>query len=123
MLTAQRLTPKDVEDYGICIEDYIVKPVTSEDLNDAITHVFARRQMIREKIAAAKGAGIDRNELCECARLTRVVDVNKRLWDLLVKTYPLDADTSGSRKRDSTCHKEHGTENPGSGATARTNPA
>jgi CheY-like chemotaxis protein len=90
MLTALRLTPKDVEDYGICIEDYVVKPVTTQDLNDAITHVFARRQMIKEKIAAANGAGIDRNELCECARLTRVVDVNKRLWNLLVKTYNLE---------------------------------
>lgn len=94
MLTGQRLTPKDVEDYGIYIEDYVVKPATSDDLNDAITHVFSRRQMIREKIAAAKGAAIDRNELCECARLTRVVDVNKRLWNLLIKTYPPDADTT-----------------------------
>jgi len=91
MLTGQRLTPKDVENYGICIEDYVMKSATSEDLNDAITHVFARRQMINEKIAAAKGAGIDRNELCECARLTRTVDVNKRLWGLLVKTYTQEA--------------------------------
>jgi hypothetical protein len=50
--------------------------------------------MINEKIAAAKGAGIDRNELCECARLTRVVDVNKRLWNLLVKTYLHNNDTT-----------------------------
>jgi two-component system, OmpR family, response regulator len=90
MLTARKLIPKDVEDYGIFIEDYIVKPVTSHGLDDAITHVFARQQMIREKIAEVKSAGIDRDELCECARLTRVVDVNKRLWDLLVKTYDLD---------------------------------
>jgi two-component system, OmpR family, response regulator len=90
MLTARKLMPSDVEDFGICIEDYIVKPVTLRDLNDAVTHVFARQQMIREKIAAAKGAGIDRNELCECARLTRVVDVNKRLWDLLVRTYHME---------------------------------
>jgi len=95
MLTAKRLTPKDVEDYGICIEDYVVKPVTPQDLTDAITHVFARRQMIRERIAAAKGAGINRSELCECARLTRVVDVNKRLWDLLVKTYDLEEGAAG----------------------------
>jgi hypothetical protein len=52
--------------------------------------------MIREKIAAAKGAAIDRNELCECARLTRVVDVNKRLWALLVRTYHPDTDTTVS---------------------------
>jgi hypothetical protein len=51
--------------------------------------------MIQEKIAAAKGAPVDRNELCECARLTRVVDVNKRLWDLLVKTYNLEGGTPG----------------------------
>jgi CheY-like chemotaxis protein len=93
MLTGLRLTPKDVEDYSICLEDYVMKPVTSHDLNDAIMHVFARRQMIEEKIAAAKRAGIDRNELCECARLTRVVDVNKRLWNLLVKTYHPGTDT------------------------------
>jgi two-component system, OmpR family, response regulator len=87
MLTARKLIPKDVEDYGIFIEDYIVKPVTSQGLADAIMYAFARQQIIEEKIAAAKGAGIPRNELCECVRLTRVVDVNKRLWDLLVKTY------------------------------------
>jgi len=91
MLTAQQLLPKDVEEYGICIEDYIVKPVSSKDLTNAITHVFARQQMIREKIAAAREAGIDRNYLYEAARLTRVVDVNKRLWDLLVRTYGPDA--------------------------------
>jgi CheY-like chemotaxis protein len=90
MLTARKLMPSDVEEFGICIEDYIVKPVTLRDLNDAIMHVFARQQMIKEKIAAAKGSGIDRNELCECARLTRVVDVNRRLWDLLVRTYHVE---------------------------------
>lgn len=95
MLTALQLTPKDVENYGICIEDYVVKPVTLQDLKDAITHVFARQKMIKEKIAAANGAGIDRKELCECARLTRVVDVNKRLWDLLVKTYNLEERMKG----------------------------
>jgi CheY-like chemotaxis protein len=90
MLTAWKLTPEDVEQYGICIEDYIMKPVTYESLKEAIMHVFARRQLIEEKIAAAKEAGIDRNELCECARLIRVVDVNKRLWDTLVRSYNLD---------------------------------
>jgi len=86
MLTARRLTPKDVEDYAICIEDYIVKPVTPQNLKDAISHVFTRQLMIREQIEGIKGAGIDREELCECARLTRVVDVNKRLWETLVRT-------------------------------------
>jgi len=95
MLTAHELMPKDVEDYGICIEDYLIKPATLRELNDAITHVFERRQMIKEKIAAVKGAGIDRNELCECARLTRVVDVNKRLWNHLVSTYNLEAGIHG----------------------------
>jgi two-component system OmpR family response regulator len=87
MLTARKLVPKDVEDYGIFIEDYIMKPVTSRGLADAIAYSFARQQVIEKKIAAVKAAGLSRNELCECARLTRVVDVNKRLWDLLVKTY------------------------------------
>lgn len=87
MLTALKLTPKDVLDYGIFIEDYVMKPVTQQGLSDAIMHVFARRQLIEEQIAAAKSAGIDRDELCEHARLTRIVDVNKRLWDLLVRTY------------------------------------
>jgi DNA-binding response OmpR family regulator len=91
MLTARKLIPKDVEEYGIFIDDYIMKPVTTQGLNDAITHVFSRQQMIREKIAAAKGAAINRDLLCEDARLTKVVDVNKRLWDLLVKTYDLES--------------------------------
>jgi two-component system OmpR family response regulator len=90
MLTAQKITPGDVKNYGVCIEDYVEKPVSFEDLNSAIAHVFERRQSIKDKIAIAKGAGVDRDELCECARLTRTVDVNKRLWDLLVNTYDLD---------------------------------
>ena len=95
MLTGHDLMPKDFENYGVCIEDYLVKPVSLRELNDAITHVFSRRQLIREEIAAARGAGIDRNELCECARLTRVVDVNKRLWNQLVSTYHLEAGIHG----------------------------
>jgi len=95
MLTAKPLTPKDVLDYNICIEDYIMKPVGLQDLNDAIIRVFDRRRMIQEQIAAAKGTRIDRKEICECARLTRVVDVNKRLWNLLVKTYNLEGGTPG----------------------------
>lgn len=90
MLTAQKITCGDVKDYGVCIEDYVEKPVSLKDLNSAIAHVFERRQSIKEKIAIAKGAGVDRDELCECARLTRTVDVNKRLWDLLVNTYDPD---------------------------------
>lgn len=95
MLTAWKLTPQDVEEYGICIEDYIMKPVTYQGLKEAIMHVFTRRQLISEKIARAKGTGIDRNELCECARLIRVVDVNKRLWDLLVNSYNQDEKING----------------------------
>ncbi|MFA6332884.1 MAG: two-component system response regulator, partial [Methanoregula sp.] len=87
--------PQDVEEYGICIEDYIMKPVTYQSLKEAIMHVFTRRQLISEKIARAKGTGIDRNELCECARLIRVVDVNKRLWDLLVHSYNQDEKING----------------------------
>ena len=91
MLTGHELTPRDVENYGICIEDFLQKPVTSGELSDAITHVFAREQRIKEEIAAAKDAGIDMDELCECARLARVVDVNKRLWNVLVSTYGREA--------------------------------
>jgi CheY-like chemotaxis protein len=128
MLTSRCLTPKDVEDYAICIEDYIVKPVTMQGLKDAISHVFARQQMIHEKIALVKGTGINRNELCECARLTRVVDVNKRLWDQLVRTYTMDEGTDGvenemtraikntKRKiRDQECRLEQIRRNLGSG--------
>ena len=95
MLTARKLIPKDVEDYGIFIEDYIVKPVTDKSLKDAVMHVFARQQMIDEKIAAANGACINQNELQEWAHLIRVVDVNKRLWDLLVKTYNMETEAMG----------------------------
>lgn len=90
MLTALRLTPKDVENYGIFIEDYVMKPVTEENLKDAIIHIFARREIIKEQIAVATGAGADRDKVCEFARLTRIVDVNKRLHDLLIKTYDLE---------------------------------
>ena len=42
MLTAKQLTPTEAEEYGIFIEDYVLKPITHRELYDAIEHVLGR---------------------------------------------------------------------------------
>ena len=40
MLTAKQLTPSEAQEYGIYIEDYIMKPITHRELYDAIENLL-----------------------------------------------------------------------------------
>ena len=40
MLTAKQLSPAEAQEYGIFIEDYVLKPITHRELYDAIEHVL-----------------------------------------------------------------------------------
>ncbi len=90
MLTAKQLTPNEAQEYGIYIEDYVLKPITHRELYDAIEHVLKRRQSIKSDIETAKESGFDPEIISEYARLSKSIDVNKRLMKILETTYNFD---------------------------------
>jgi two-component system OmpR family response regulator len=90
MLTAKQLTPAEAQEYGIYIEDYVLKPITHRELYDAIEHVLNRRQTIKSDTETAKQSGFDAEIITEYARLSKSIDVNKRLMKILETTYNFD---------------------------------
>ena len=90
MLTAKQLTPTEAQEYGIYIEDYVLKPITHRELYDAIEHVLKRQQSIKSDIDLAKQSGFDAEIISEYARLSKSIDVNKRLMKILETTYNFD---------------------------------
>jgi CheY-like chemotaxis protein len=87
MLTAKQLTPTEAQEYGIFIEDYVLKPITHRELYDAIEHVLSRRQTIRSDMDRARESGFDSEMVNEYAQLSKSIDVNKRLMKILETTY------------------------------------
>jgi CheY-like chemotaxis protein len=69
MLTAKQLTPAEAQEYGIYIEDYVLKPITHRELYDAIEHVLNRRQSIKSDMDLARKSGFDGEIISEYARL------------------------------------------------------
>jgi two-component system OmpR family response regulator len=87
MLTAKQLTPDEAQEYGIYIEDYIMKPTTHRQLYEAIDYVLKRRAKIQEEVVKAKQAGTEQALIEEYERLSKSVDVSKRLLKILEATY------------------------------------
>ncbi|KUG20212.1 MAG: response regulator [Methanomicrobiaceae archaeon] len=87
MLTAKPLTPEEANEYGVYIADYILKPTTHHQLYDAIEHVLEHRHSISADIERAKSAGVDQRTIDEYERLSKSIDINKRLLKILETTY------------------------------------
>ncbi len=87
MLTAKQLTSEEAQEYGMYIEDYVLKPITHRELYDTIEHVLQRRTDINVDVEEAKKAGFDQRMIEEYARLSKSVDVNRRLLKILETTY------------------------------------
>jgi len=87
MLTAKQLTPDEAQEYGIYIEDYVLKPITHRELYDVIEHILERRTRIRLDVETAKAAGFDQRIIDEYARLSKSIEVNNRLVNILESTY------------------------------------
>lgn len=96
MLTAKQLTPDEAEEYGMYIEDYIIKPITHTELYESIEHVLERRRSIAEAIRLAGERGVNKVLVSEYARLVKSVDVNTRLIRILENTYSLKDRRTGS---------------------------
>jgi len=87
MLTAKQLTPGEAQEYGIYIEDYVLKPITHRELYDAIEHVLTHRQSIKSDMDMARQSGFDTDIISEYARLCKSIDVNRRLMKILETTH------------------------------------
>ncbi|MHC1625748.1 MAG: response regulator [Methanoculleaceae archaeon] len=87
MLTAKPLTPEEAREYGIYIEDYILKPTTYNQLYGAIEDVLDRRARIKENVERAEAAGLPEETVEEYRRLSRSVEVNSKLLRILKTTY------------------------------------
>lgn len=91
MLTAKPLTPAEAQEYGIYIEDYLLKPTTHQQLKDAIESVLERENSIKTDVQNASKAGIDPDLIEEYKRLNKSISVNKRLLNILETVYfPLE---------------------------------
>ena len=87
MLTAKQLTPDEAQEYAIYVEDYVLKPITHRELYDVIEHILNRRARIRQDVDMARAAGIDQKMIDEYARLSKSIEVNRRLMSILESTY------------------------------------
>jgi two-component system OmpR family response regulator len=83
MITAKPLTPREAEEYGSIIEDYLVKPITHSELFGAIGGFFARRSRVEHEVTSAAEAGMGPDILAEYRDLSRLVVVSQRLLGLL----------------------------------------
>ena len=83
MITAKPLTPREAEEYGSIIEDYLVKPITHSELFGAIGGFFARRSRVEREATSAAEAGMGPDILAEFRDLSRLVVVSQRLLGLL----------------------------------------
>jgi len=83
MITAKPLTPREAEDYGSIIEDYLVKPITHTELFGALEGFFTRRSRVEREAMSAADAGMGPDIIAEYRDLSRIVIVGRRLLGLL----------------------------------------
>lgn len=87
MLTAKQLTPNEAQEYGIYIEDYVMKPITHKELYEAIEAQLNRKREVELDLEKAREAGVDERVIQNYRRLRRSIDINKRLLRILENTY------------------------------------
>lgn len=85
MLTGYRLTAAAAKQYNICIDDYIRKPFKLNELYTAIDNIVVQKQKLKGTLVLAKQAGVDKENFCEFAKLSRRIWVNKKIIDILQK--------------------------------------
>lgn len=90
MLTAKQITPQEAEAYSIYIEDYVLKPVTQNDLCAAIDAILTRIKNTTEDIELGRKNGYPEPMIQEYTRLVHQVTVSKRLIKLLESAYEYD---------------------------------
>jgi CheY-like chemotaxis protein len=89
MHTAKQLAPDEAQEYAIYVEDYVLKPITHRELYDVIEYILNRRARIKQDVEAATAAGVDQQVIDEYARISKSIEVNRRLMSILESTYNL----------------------------------
>ena len=69
-----------------------MKPTTHRQLYEAIEYILKRKQNIDDEVEEAICAGIEDQIVEEYERLSKSVDVSKRLFKILESTYNLNDD-------------------------------
>jgi CheY-like chemotaxis protein len=83
MVTGNQPTPAEAKKYGVCIEDYILKPLDAQELYRAIEYVLMRKKFIAREIRVALKAGFEKELVCEYARLRKRVEVEKKIFRIV----------------------------------------
>ncbi|OPY43183.1 MAG: response regulator PleD [Methanoregulaceae archaeon PtaU1.Bin222] len=97
MITGKTLDPGEVQEYSALFEDYIQKPITRRNLCTVIRQFFRKEQEIDGEVQKARVGGADEQVLAEFRRLSRDIEVHKRLLLLMWNVYRT-TDDDDSRK-------------------------
>jgi len=87
MITAKSLTPEDVRQYHVCIDDYILKPFTGAELSAAVSHILEHKKKIAEGLSRVQKAGVPKETFCELQKLEKRVEVDRKLLARLRRQY------------------------------------
>lgn len=87
IITAKPLAPEDVRQYHVCIDDYILKPFSNEELYSAVSHILERKRKIAEDLSRVQKAGVPKETFCELQKLAKRVEVDRRLLARLRRQY------------------------------------
>lgn len=87
MLTAKQITPYEAEAYTIYIEDYILKPITQQDLYTAVESILTRLKNTTDGMELGRKNGYPEPMIQEYARLAHLATISKRLIKLLESAY------------------------------------
>jgi len=79
MFSAQKISVEEAAEHGICIDDFIPKPVFPKKILDAIEKVLARRDTNRKVVETWQAAGISQEKIDEYLTLVTSLEVDLSL--------------------------------------------
>lgn len=111
MITGKTLDPGEVREYSALFEDYIQKPITRRNLCKVIRQFFRKEQEIDGAVQKAKVGGADEGIIAEFRRLSRDIEVHKRLLLIMWNVYRTTDDESRKEVLLETIARMEGTQN------------
>jgi CheY-like chemotaxis protein len=79
MFSAKKISPEEAAEHGICIDDFIQKPVFPKKILEAIDKVLARRDTNMKVVKTWKAAGISQEKIDEYLALVTSLEVDLSL--------------------------------------------
>jgi two-component system OmpR family response regulator len=100
MLTGKPPTSGEVIAHMNDIEDYVIKPVTMQELSELVQAFFTRQETINRECIAAKVAGADTAFLDEYQRIRRSLNSGKTMLKLIgYEKEPVEKEIKDREKR------------------------